>query len=88
MFNAFASFHAKFVGFKLDTVNFEFGFHWFSLVTSDTNEQMQHILFAVKKIALEAHMDPGFPRWTNLVYYAKNLIMFQVHTSSEKVCAP
>jgi hypothetical protein len=73
IFNAFASVHAKFVRFKLDTVNFEFGFHQLSFVTSDTNEQMQHILFAVKKIALEAHLDPRFPRWTNLVYYAKIL---------------
>ena len=73
VFNAFASVHSKFAGFKLDTVNFEFGFHQPQLVNSDTNEQIQHIFIAIKKIALDAHLDPRFPRWTNLVYYAKIL---------------
>ena len=73
IFNSFASVHVKFAGFKLDTVNFEFGFHQIKLITKDTNEQMQHIFMAVKKVSLESHLDPRFPRWTNLVYYAKIL---------------
>ena len=73
IFNTFASVHVKLARFKLDTVNFEFGFHQNKLTTSDTNKQMQHIFFAVKKIAQESHLDPRFPRWTNLVYYAKIL---------------
>ena len=73
VFNAFASVHSKFAGFKLDTVNFEFGFHQPQLVNSDTNKQIQHIFIAIEKISLDAHLDPRFPRWTNLVYYAKIL---------------
>jgi hypothetical protein len=52
VFNTFASVHPKFSGFKLDTVNFKFGFHQPQLVKSDTNEQMQHIFFAIKKLHL------------------------------------
>jgi len=73
VFNTFSSVHVKLSKFRLDTVNFEFGFHQDKLTTRDTNEQMQHIFFAVKKLALESHLDPRFPRWTLLVYYAKIL---------------
>jgi hypothetical protein len=73
VFNTFSSVHVKLSKFRLDTVNFEFGFHQDKLTTRDTNEQIQHIFFAVKKLALESHLDPRFPRWTLLVYYAKIL---------------
>lgn len=61
-FNLFASRNPKIAKYKLDPLILEFGFPHPELITSDTNEQLQHIFIAVKLMAFEAQSDPS-PRW-------------------------
>ena len=73
IFNSFAPTCPETAKLRLDTVNFEFGFHQPKCVSAEVNEQLQHIFFSIKKLALEAHKEPRLARWTHLVHFAKIL---------------
>ena len=73
IFNIFSSLFEDTKKFKLDTVNFEFGFPQPEFLNSTLNEQFQHIFFSIKMLSLDAHRETRFSLWGKVVYYAKIL---------------
>ena len=72
-FNAFCKTNLKLRNYLLTGTNFEFSWPSPKLISKSSEFQIQHLFFAIKHFALNAHFDARFSRWSKLVYFAKIL---------------
>ena len=70
-FKRFARQHLKLSKYDLQETRFEFSIPSPTVVTTDTEHQIQHLFIAVKKLALDSQHVDRFPLWNNFVIYAK-----------------
>lgn len=73
IFNKFCKVKAELNKYELTPTRFEFGLPANKILNKEAEMQIQHLFFAVKHFAINAHFEERFNRWTKLIYFAKIL---------------